>query len=588
MAYVDKHGDGWRIVYRQKGDSRKLYEPCSGARTKAEAREMMTQFLQRRWREEQGIELSQRDLPGTLGQLAQWWLDERCPKASIEGGATAGLRLHVVEGEVGKVLLAHLRGIDLDNLIYAREVDGAMPGTLNNLRSQLHTVFEKAKKAGKWVGDNPVKGIERRKVAKRAYLTLTPAQVGMAIMEVPEDWQATFASSPALGLRKGEIFGARKIDVDTAHWTLNVCRSHKRDVTKGGQTHVLPIPTALQPWIQWQLDNTPGEFLFPAADGSQRPREADPQKILRSALARAGIVQGWEHVCRWCKHIEHAADAEERQCPTCLKTTDGRGNPVDVPRGRKLWPRAIHLPIRFHDLRHTFATELLRRGVDVHRVQRLMRHADVRTTTSVYSHLLTEDLRSAVDAHSPLPGNAAEAAGKGPEILPPLCPHEATAVANGEPASSDFGVESDGYLERETGFEPATLSLGSGSSGLADFSRRSQVVGSTGFSGSSEREVSQDLAGFRQRLPPPCPHGEQADDESTDPLVAILTPPRHLRAFPGRTALFTVREAATHLRVSVDTVYGLIERGDLAAVTVSTRKRIRPEDLEAYLARSTS
>ena len=34
-------------------------------------------------------------------------------------------------------------------------------------------------------------------------------------------------------------------------------------------------------------------------------------------------------------------------------------------------------------------------GVDVHRVQRLMRHSDVRVTTGTHSHLLVEDLRAA-------------------------------------------------------------------------------------------------------------------------------------------------------------------------------------------------
>jgi len=53
--------------------------------------------------------------------------------------------------------------------------------------------------------------------------------------------------------------------------------------------------------------------------------------------------------------------------------------------------------MRFHDLRHGFATELLRRGVDVHRVQRLMRHSDVRVTTRIYGHLMVEDLRAAVE-----------------------------------------------------------------------------------------------------------------------------------------------------------------------------------------------
>lgn len=52
----------------------------------------------------------------------------------------------------------------------------------------------------------------------------------------------------------------------------------------------------------------------------------------------------------------------------------------------------------FDNLRHSAATVFLRAGVDVHRVQRLMRHASVTTTTKIYAHLLTEDLRGPVAA----------------------------------------------------------------------------------------------------------------------------------------------------------------------------------------------
>src|SRR5262249_53622349 len=54
--------------------------------------------------------------------------------------------------------------------------------------------------------------------------------------------------------------------------------------------------------------------------------------------------------------------------------------------------------MRFHDLRHSAATLLLRAGVDIHRVQRILRHRDVKLTTGTYAHLQVEDLRAAVDA----------------------------------------------------------------------------------------------------------------------------------------------------------------------------------------------
>jgi pimeloyl-ACP methyl ester carboxylesterase len=233
-------------------------------------------------------------------------------------------------------------------------------------------------------------------VPKRAYITLTVDQLRRMLEHVPASWRPLFVCGPALGLRKGELFALRKADVDAERWTLTVARSHERSTTKSGVAAVLPIPDALRPWIAHQLEHAPGPLLFPAPDGSQRPREADPQKILRTALARAGITAGFEHRCRWCGHKEQHQDNEQRYCPQCVKRTDGRGHPLKQPRGRALWPKALQLSMRFHDLRHTTATLLLRAGVDAHRVQRLLRHRDVRTTTGIYGHLDVEDLRAAL------------------------------------------------------------------------------------------------------------------------------------------------------------------------------------------------
>jgi len=57
--------------------------------------------------------------------------------------------------------------------------------------------------------------------------------------------------------------------------------------------------------------------------------------------------------------------------------------------------------MRFQDLRHTAATLMLRAGVDAHRVQRILRHASVTTTTGTYGHLALEDLRDAVNRIAP-------------------------------------------------------------------------------------------------------------------------------------------------------------------------------------------
>jgi excisionase family DNA binding protein len=48
--------------------------------------------------------------------------------------------------------------------------------------------------------------------------------------------------------------------------------------------------------------------------------------------------------------------------------------------------------------------------------------------------------------------------------------------------------------------------------------------------------------------------------------------------------LLTVRDVAARPRTSTATVYGLCERGELEHLRVSHGIRVRPEDLDAYLA----
>jgi hypothetical protein len=63
----------------------------------------------------------------------------------------------------------------------------------------------------------------------------------------------------------------------------------------------------------------------------------------------------------------------------------------------RLWPKAIHRPIRFHDLRHTTASLLLMAGANPAAVQRILRHSDPRITTEVYGHLLPGYLRDEIN-----------------------------------------------------------------------------------------------------------------------------------------------------------------------------------------------
>lgn len=67
---------------------------------------------------------------------------------------------------------------------------------------------------------------------------------------------------------------------------------------------------------------------------------------------------------------------------------------------RRACERAGIEDFRFHDLRHEFATSLVRAGVDLYRISRLCGHKDQRMTQR-YAHLATDDLRDAIRAIDP-------------------------------------------------------------------------------------------------------------------------------------------------------------------------------------------
>lgn len=62
---------------------------------------------------------------------------------------------------------------------------------------------------------------------------------------------------------------------------------------------------------------------------------------------------------------------------------------------RRMWRPAIEraglVGVRFHDLRHTFASLMAREGVPPYRVARYMGHKDATVTLMIYTHLWDDD-----------------------------------------------------------------------------------------------------------------------------------------------------------------------------------------------------
>jgi integrase len=277
-------------------------------------------------------------------------------------------------------------------------------------------------------------------VPKRQPDYLHTHEVPLLLRELDPRWRPIFAAALYTGLRKGELLALRKSDVDLLRQTLMVARSHERDTTKGGRAESIPVATGLVPFLRIAIAASPSELVFPKPDGTMMRRDVNLEMTLRRALGRAGVVEGYKHVCRrqGCGHVEAAKDLAQRRCPK---------------DNHKLRVKPVVRPIRFHDLRHSTASLLMMNGANPAAVQRILRHSDPKLTTEVYGHLAPEYLLAEVDRLS-----------FGPAVTKFATPLLRSAPGPRETAGTRSAKAQEFRplgVERETGFEPATLSLGS-------------------------------------------------------------------------------------------------------------------------------
>lgn len=80
---------------------------------------------------------------------------------------------------------------------------------------------------------------------------------------------------------------------------------------------------------------------------------------------------------------------------------NARGQIMTQSAYRKMWITYVEphfpLPIHAHMLRHTYATNLYRAGVDLRTAQQLLGHASIQMTANIYTHLEAADSLQVVD-----------------------------------------------------------------------------------------------------------------------------------------------------------------------------------------------
>jgi integrase len=229
----------------------------------------------------------------------------------------------------------------------------AAPKYKAHIRSLLHRLYEKAMFWGLLdIERNPMDLVEIRGSSKRRKnpVILTIEQYYALLELLLEPYRTMVIVAQCLGLRVSELLGLKWKDVNFEKLTLSVRRSV----------------------VNAEVDEVKTDF-------SQDELPLDPDF--------ATILRAWKRQCR--------ETAEGWVFPSPVTGQPYHASPIQQDYIRRAGRKLGLGDIGWHTFRHTYRAWLDATGAPLGVQQKLMRHADIRTTMNVYGDALMESKRKA-------------------------------------------------------------------------------------------------------------------------------------------------------------------------------------------------
>lgn len=260
---------------------------------------------------------------------------------------------HIIP-EIGKIPLNRLSQSDLQQFYAKEKTDGRKlhaktygkglsDRTIRGIHANCRTALQRAVQDG-LIRTNPAVGCKLPPKKAREMQVLTQNEILRFLHQAKEEgYYELFLLELGTGMRRGEILALKWSDLNFKTGELRIERQVyiiKAEViisapkTKASIRTVI-LPPSLLKTLAVYKETVNSEWMFPSPTDNGRPRNpSSVRKRLQLILERAG-----------CKKV------------------------------------------RFHDLRHTFATMALEHGMDVKTLSATIGHVSSATTLDIYSHI---------------------------------------------------------------------------------------------------------------------------------------------------------------------------------------------------------
>ncbi len=225
---------------------------------------------------------------------------------------------------------------------------GVSDRMVRSYHGRCRSALEKAMTEG-LITTNPAIGCKLPPKKGREMQVLTPNEIARFLARAKEEgYYEIFLLELSTGMRRGEILGLKWSDINFKDGSLRISR---QVVAAGKQVIVQPPKT----------------------------RTSIRTIILPPYMVELLAQMKKEKTCEWI-------------FPSPVKEGEPRNPTALHHRFKLILKRASCKDIRFHDLRHTFATMALENGMNVKTLSGIIGHISAETTLNIYSHI-TDTMR---------------------------------------------------------------------------------------------------------------------------------------------------------------------------------------------------